>query len=34
MVLLQLDLLGYLDESGGEPVLMLGGGIPDRLAFS
>ncbi len=28
MVLLQLDLLGYLDESGGEPVLMLGGGIP------
>ncbi len=28
MLLLQLDMLAYLDESGGEPTLVIGAGIP------
>ena len=28
MTLLQLDMLAYFDESGNEPVLVIGGGIP------
>ena len=28
MVLLQLDMLAYFDESGNEPILVIGGGIP------
>lgn len=28
MLLLQLDMLTYLDESGPEPILVVGGGIP------
>ena len=28
MALLQLDMLGYIDEGGNEPTLVIGGGIP------
>ncbi len=28
MLLLQLDMLAYVDESGNEPVLVVGGGVP------
>lgn len=30
MALLQMDMLGYLDERDGEPVLVIGGGIPQQ----
>jgi hypothetical protein len=30
MVLLQLDMLAYFDESGNEPILVIGGGIPQN----
>lgn len=30
MALLQMDMLGYLDEQDGEPVLVIGGGIPQQ----
>ena len=30
MALLQMDMLGYLDEHDGEPVLVIGGGIPQQ----
>ncbi|MBK7420442.1 MAG: hypothetical protein IPJ44_14790 [Nitrospira sp.] len=28
MALLQIDMLGYLDEGATEPILVIGGGIP------
>jgi hypothetical protein len=28
MLLLQLDMLAYLDDSGSEPILVVGGGVP------
>jgi len=30
MLLLQLDMLAYLDDSGDEPILVVGGGIPNE----
>ena len=30
MLLLQLDMLAYVDESGDEPVLVVGGGVPSE----
>jgi hypothetical protein len=30
MMLLQLDMLAYFDESGPDPVLVIGGGVPEK----